>query len=69
MTSQIRVGIREDMHNVRFEFHSFQTIRLARLSCIEHGEILFNENKMVSCKEKNRKRTKTKTTCKIFLKS
>lgn len=41
MTTQIRVGIREDMHNVRFEFHSFQTIRLARLSCIEHGEILF----------------------------
>lgn len=41
MTSQIMVGVREDMHNARFEFHSFQSNRLARLYCIEYDEILF----------------------------
>lgn len=38
MTSQIWVGIREDMHIARFEFHIFQTNRLARLSCIEYDD-------------------------------
>lgn len=69
MTSQIRVGIREDMHIARFEFHSIQTNRLAKLSCIEYDEYFFNEYKMVSCKEKNRKLTKTKTTCEMSLES
>lgn len=70
MTSQIRVGIRENMYNARFEFQSLQTNRLARLSGIEYDEFFFNEHKMVSCKEKrNQKITKTKTTCKISLRS
>lgn len=42
MTSQIRVGIRKDMHNARFEFHSFQTNRLSRLSCIEYDDFLMS---------------------------
>lgn len=41
MASQIRVGIRKNMYNAIFEFHSLQTNRLARLSFIEYDEILF----------------------------
>lgn len=41
VTSQRWVGIREDMHITRLEFHSIQTNRLARLSCIEYDEIRF----------------------------
>lgn len=41
MTSQIRVGKRKNMYNAIFEFHSLQTNRLARLSCIEYDAIRF----------------------------
>lgn len=60
MTSQIRVGIRENMYNARFEFQSLQTNRLARLSGIEYDEFFFNEHKMVSVKKKTIKKLQKK---------
>lgn len=52
MTSQIRVGIREDMHIARFEFHSIQTNRLAKLSCIEYDEFFLMSIKWFLVKRK-----------------